>query len=88
MIDLFIRIIITMIMYKDCKNVNSIIMKYKNYVYLFKNNLNNDFKNKLNFEYNNFKEYSTNNIINEYFRGLNTYINHLLNGTILNVLWV
>jgi hypothetical protein len=88
MIDLFIRIIITMITYKDCKNVNSIIMKYKNYINLFKNNLNKDFKNKLNFEYVNFKEYSTNNIMNNYFRGLNTYINHLLNGTLANVVWV
>ena len=88
MIGLFIRIIITMITYKDCKNIITIITEYKNYVYIFKNNLNNDFKHKLNLEYESFKDYSTNNIINEYFRGLNTYINYLLNGKQMDVLWI
>ena len=88
MIDLFIRIIITMITYKNCKNIFNIINEYKNYVYIFKNNLDNDFKHKLNTEYENFKDYSTNNIINEYFRGLNTYINYLLNNRDMDVLWI
>lgn len=88
MIALFIRIIITMITYKDCKNIITIISEYKDYVYIFKNNLNNDFKHKLNLEYENFKDYSTNNIINEYFRGLNTYINYLLNGKPMDLLWI
>ncbi len=88
MIGLFIRIIITMITYKDCKNIITIITEYKNYVYIFKNNLDNNFKHKLNMEYENFKDYSTNNIINEYFRGLNTYINYLLNNKEMDVLWI
>ena len=87
-IALFIRVIITMIVYKDCKNMNNIVLNYKNYVYLFKNNLNNNFKHKLNIEYENFKEYATNNIINDYFRGINTYINYLLNNKEMDVLWI
>ena len=87
-IGLFIRIIITMITYKDCKNIITIITEYKNYVYIFKNNLDKHFKHKLNMEYENFIDYSTNNIINEYFRGLNTYINNLLNDKPMDVLWI
>ena len=87
-IGLFIRIIITMITYKGCKNVITIITEYKDYVYLFKNNLDKNFKHKLNMEYENFRDYSTNNIINEYFRGLNTYINNLLNDKPMDVIWI
>lgn len=87
-IGLFIRIIITMITYKGCNNIITIITEYKDYVYLFKNNLDKNFKHKLNIEYENFRDYSTNNIINEYFRGLNTYINYLLNDKHMDVLWI
>lgn len=87
-IGLFIRIIITMITYKGCNNIITIITEYKDYVYLFKNNLDKNFKHKLNMEYENFRDYSTNNIINEYFRGLNTYINYLLNDKPMDVLWI
>ena len=88
MIGLFIRIIITMITYKGCNNIITIITEYKDYVYLFKNNLDKNFKHKLNMEYENFRDYSTNNIINEYFRGLNTYINYLLNDKPMDVQWI
>ena len=87
-IGLFIRIIITMITYKGCNNIITIITEYKDYVYLFKNNLDKNFKHKLNMEYENFRDYSTNNIINEYFRGLNTYINYLLNDKPMDVQWI
>ncbi len=88
MIGLFISIIITMITYKNCKNIITIISEYKNYVYIFKSNLDKNFKHKLNQEYENFKDYSTNNIINEYFRGLNKYINYLLNHKPMDVMWI
>jgi len=87
-IALFIRVIITMIVYKKFMNINDIISNYKNYVYLFKNNLDDNFKNKLNNEYENFKEFATNNIINEYFRGINTFINYILNDKNMDLLWI
>jgi hypothetical protein len=87
-VDQFIHIIISIIVYKRKKDKSSILTTYQLYVNVFKNNLSNSFKNKLNLIYHNYKEFAVNNIINNHFLAINTFIFNLINNLEHNTLWV
>ena len=84
----FIRIIVTIIVYKNKKKINDILTMYQFYTHTFKNNLLIGFKNKLNVVYNDFKDFMSNKVIDKHFIAINIYIHNFINNIPQNVIWV